>query len=63
VAWKHAAAATNRSDLTWVDSAGLIGVARPPTFFADGRPPHGAYDFDTIARTVRAAGAQATLVG
>ncbi|MEP6953600.1 MAG: Na+/H+ antiporter NhaA [Solirubrobacteraceae bacterium] len=46
-----------------VDSADLSGVSGTPTFFVNGRRHHGAYDLDTLSRTVRAAGARATLVG
>ena len=56
----HATAARVADD---VDSADLSGVSGTPTFFVNGRRHHGAYDLDTLSRTVRAAGARATLVG
>jgi len=45
--------------MTRAETALAIGGRQPDLLFSH----HGAYDFDTILRTVRAAGAQATLVG
>jgi hypothetical protein len=36
-------------------------VSRTPAFFIDARRHHGAYDSDTVSRTVRAAGRRAKL--
>ncbi len=46
-----------------VDSADNSGVSGTPTFFINGRRHYGAYDIDTLAAAVRAAGARATLRG
>jgi protein-disulfide isomerase len=42
-----------------VDSADLSGVSGTPTFFINGRRHYGAYDIDTLAAAVHAAGARA----
>jgi Na+/H+ antiporter NhaA len=44
-----------------VESAELSGVSGTPTFFINGQRHHGAYDIDTLTRTVKAARAR-TLV-
>ena len=52
---KHAGAAKIASD---VDSADLSGVSGTPTFFINGRRYHGAFDIDTLSRSVRTARAR-----
>ena len=44
-----------------VDSADLSGVSGTPTFFINDQRHYGAYDIETLAAAVRAAGARATL--
>jgi Na+/H+ antiporter NhaA len=44
-----------------VDSADMAGVGGTPTFFINGRRHHGAYDLDTLAAAVRAAGARSAM--
>jgi protein-disulfide isomerase len=44
-----------------VNSADLSGVSGTPTFFINGRRHYGAYDTATLAATVRAAKARATV--
>jgi protein-disulfide isomerase len=44
-----------------VSSADTSGVAGTPSFFINGRRHQGAYDIDTLTRTVRAARARARL--
>jgi Na+/H+ antiporter NhaA len=56
----HSAASRIAED---VDSADNSGVSGTPTFFINGRRHYGAYDIDTLAAAVRAAGARATLRG
>jgi Na+/H+ antiporter NhaA len=55
---EHAGAARVADD---VDSADLSGVTGTPTFFVNARRHHGAYDIESLARAVRAAGARASL--
>jgi Na+/H+ antiporter NhaA len=55
----HSGAARVAED---VDSADLSGVSGTPTFFVNGQRHYGAYDIDTLAAAVRAAGARAVLV-
>jgi protein-disulfide isomerase len=54
----HSGAARIAED---VDSADLSGVSGTPTFFINGQRHYGAYDIDTLASAVRAAGARAVL--
>ena len=49
---KHAGAAKIASD---VDSADLSGVSGTPTFFINGKRYHGAFDIDSLSRSVRVA--------
>ena len=56
--YSHAAMARVAED---VDGADLSGVSGTPTFFVNGQRHYGAYDLDTLATAVRAAGARATL--
>jgi Na+/H+ antiporter NhaA len=44
-----------------VDGADLSGVSGTPTFFVNGRRHYGAYDIETLTKTVRAARARAAL--
>jgi Na+/H+ antiporter NhaA len=44
-----------------VDSADLSGVTGTPTFFVNGRRHYGAYDIDSLAAAVQAAGARAAV--
>jgi Na+/H+ antiporter NhaA/predicted DsbA family dithiol-disulfide isomerase len=46
-----------------VDSADLSGVSGTPTFFINGKRYHGAFDIDTLSRSVRTARAQALING
>ncbi len=56
--YQHEAAARVAED---VDSADLSGVTGTPTFFVNGRRHYGAYDVDSLAAAVRAAGARAVV--
>ena len=44
-----------------VDGADLSGVSGTPTFFINGRRHYGAYDIETLTRSVRAARARAAI--
>ena len=44
-----------------VDSADLSGVSGTPTFFINGKRYHGAFDIDTLSRSVRVARARALI--
>ncbi|HUB38570.1 MAG TPA: Na+/H+ antiporter NhaA [Streptosporangiaceae bacterium] len=44
-----------------VDSADLSGVSGTPTFFINGRRYHGAFDLDSLSRSVRTARARALI--
>ena len=56
---QHAGAGRIAED---VDGADLSGVSGTPTFFVNDRRHHGSYDTETLARAVRAARAQASIV-
>ncbi len=55
---EHTGAARVADD---VDSADLSGVTGTPTFFVNGRRHYGAYDIESLAAAVRAAGARAAV--
>jgi protein-disulfide isomerase len=55
---KHSGRARIAED---VDGADLSGVSGTPTFFVNGRRHYGAYDIDTLSKTVRVARARAAL--